>query len=241
MRTDVSATASKTLNLVPPMALNAAPAGLTDEEFSALVDPHGMIPEGLAPYLDLLRKDNPKTLPQISELLTTGNETARKLATRKFSLLLNEIANAYTANPAKWIRGMPPKTGSPQMEAEIAKNWAIGNVAEELGIDMSSDREYHNIHGPVSNTHFLQQGGTTNSAAKTTAYWRGTIAFNQTTIEWRERDKHKVHAFISWAGKQENLRMVIDLASERNTLDVDTLAGVLKEQDSLSPVRDGVL
>jgi hypothetical protein len=240
IKADTSTTVSKKLLSVPQLA-QAAPAGLTNEEISSLIDPQALIPKGLSTYLDLLRHDNPKTLPLIGELLTTGNKTGRKLAARKFTSMLNEIANSYTANPAKWSRRLSRNFGSPMIESEIAKNWAIGNVAEELGIGMSSDRDYHNLHGPVSNTHFLQQSGTTNSASMTTAYWRGTIAFNQTAIGWKEGDKKKIKAFISWAGDQENLQTIIDLASERNTLDVHTLTGVLEEQDSSSPVRDGVL
>lgn len=241
MKSDAAGTVSKKLSTVPPLGTGASSTGLTNEELSALIDPEGMIPEGISIYLDMLRKDNPTTLPIISELLTTGNETGKKLALRKFSIMLNDIANSYQANPRKWVRGYSPQQGSPRLESEVAKNWAIGNVAEELGIGMSSDREYQNLNGPATNTDYVQHGGAFNSAAKTTAYWRGTIAFNQTTIRWRDEDKKKVHAFVLWAGEQGNLQAIIDVASERKTLDVDTLTGVLAERDSSSPVRDGVL
>lgn len=241
MKVDAASTMSKKLVTVPPLVTGTSSAGLTNEEFSALIDPEGMIPEGVSIYLELLRKDNHTTLPLVSELLTTGNETGKKLALRTFSTMLNEIANSYQANPRKWVRGFSPQQGSPRIESEVAKNWAIGNVAEELGIGMSSDREYHDLNGPATNTDYVQHGGAANRAAKTTAYWRGTIAFNQSTIRWKDEDKSKVHAFILWAGEQENLQAVIDAASERNTLDVDTLTGVLAERDSSSPVRDGFL
>jgi hypothetical protein len=237
MKSAAPTTVPKTLPSVPPLV--PATSGLTNEEFSALMDPQALIPTGLSTYLDLLRNENPKTLPLIGELLTTGNKTGRKLAARKFTSILSEIANSYMANPANWTRGISQKFGSPVIESEVAKNWAIGNVAEELGIEMKSDRDYHNLHGPTANMHFLQ--GMANSASMTTSYWRGIIAFNRTTIGWSKENRKEIKAFVLWAGEQDDLLAVIDLASERNILDVDTLAGVLKERESSSPVRDGVL
>jgi hypothetical protein len=50
-----------------------------------------------------------------------------------------------------------------------------------------------------------------------------------------------VHSFIAWAGTQRDIGRVIRTAHERGTLKVETLQGLLAEQEGKTVLAAGVL
>lgn len=230
--------ASRNLPAVALPALPTAPVELTDEQLIALVDPDSSIPEGIGTYLDILREDNPDTLPYVSQLLTTGNERGREATLERFRTQLNKIANHYIYDSTQW-RAQSEYIRSPFLEGELNKTWTIANLADEL------DSHKHELEDDLMSSQaddlHRQHQGACGQFQRTmdTDYWRGIIAIGLSGAPMRgPKDTSR---FIWWAGRHDDLGAVIHLATERDTIDVDTLSGILTEYDAKSPIREGYL
>lgn len=230
--------ASRNLPAVALPASPTAPVELTDEQLIALVDPDSSIPEGIGTYLDILREDNPDTLPYVSQLLTTGSQIARDTTLNEFSVILNKIADHYVYEFEDW-RVRSEDLRSPHLEDVLSLTWTAANMADELPSyrdelsPRNALREIATIHSSHQR-HYDQSQRTMEPA-----YWRGITAIHLSGLPYRA--KSNTVKFIWWAGRHENIGAVIKLASERKTIDVETLSGLLEHYDPESPIRDGFL
>jgi hypothetical protein len=226
---------------LPAVTLPAAPeepVELTDEQLIDLIDPERLIPEGVDTYLDLLREDDPETLPYISKLLTTGSERGREEILEVFRNQLNRLANHYTYDGDDW-RVRSEDIRSPFLEGELNLRWVLANLADELP-GYRDEIPGGGTLGSIMNIHHSHAGYHNRShQAMEPEYWRGIAAIHLSGLPYRAKDN--TDKFIWWAGRHDNLGAVIQLASERRTLDVDTLSGVLAQYDPKSPIRDGFL
>lgn len=228
------------LSAVAPVLQEAEGTPLTHGEIADLLRAEGQHVEDAEKCLELLQEKDDGVLPLAWELLTTGNSDGRKLVAGKLAENMLSIAESYEKNPAKWRR---TTFKNRFLAPELAKVWSIANVCEELGmsLDIDDKKSFYQVYGPISNYHYVLHQGMYPKAAVEPDYWRGFIALFHVKSERPYIDIENAEPFMTWAGKHENLRAVVDVARERETLDVNTLSGVLEDQNPSSPVRDGVL
>lgn len=234
-------TPSVPVKRLPAVTLPSAPTApveLTDEQLIAIVDPDSSIPEGIGTYLDILREDNPDTLPYISKLLTTGSQSGRDATLERFRTQLNKIADHYVYEFEDW-RVRSEDLRSPHLEEVLSLTWTAANMADELPVhrDELSYRNALSQISAINNSH--QRHYDQSQRTMEPAYWRGITAIHLSGLPYRA--KPNTVKFIWWAGRHENIGAVIELAAERKTLDVDTLSGLLEHYDPESPIRDGYL
>lgn len=239
MKPDVSGASSVSLPAVVLPA--AAPAGPTNEDIRRILDPDSAVHGRFEEPLNLLREENSKTIPLIGDLLTTGNDDGKRLVAEIFRTSLcvirdiheySDDENDWRADAAEWL--------SPELEGKLVRAWVIGNISAQKGLAIN-DAAFREMDRTARHTHDSHELRTIKPQQTTSkVYWRGIIALAKSGV--RMMDDHRdTSRFIQWAGEHEDIQPVITLAAQRNTLDVETLEGILADQNPSSPVRDGVL
>lgn len=115
---------------------------------------------------------------------------------------------------------------------------------DELGLEQDSYDDFHrevvylNAHLMESGSYFLPGEREDNK------YWRGVMAIvlaNQHG-KLQETINTDLVGFIPWAGEHEDIGGVIEVAKERNTLNVSTIREIMAlNTESTAPLRNGNL
>lgn len=131
----------------------------------------------------------------------------------------------------------------------LMRAWALTNAAQETGTPMeefqNSKREtmcerFHERH-IASHLHApnYDYGNFWHDSFYADEYWRGLAVF---CIIGYWSDVDSGYKFILWAGQQDDLIAVTEIAEERNTIDPETIAALLEYRGVISPaVFEGVL
>lgn len=195
--------------------------------------------------MDVIRQDDPTVLPFVHELMTTGTETGRKMAKASFRDDISGIAGALSERnrDENW---MDMCSWGTDITSSVMRSWSCGNVLEESGVDLTESLARATSNGvyKIDSTRMSQDGWERFGLSPTdTEYWRGVTALKLSgskntllmTLDDDDMD------FIEWAGKHDNIALVINTAMERRTSNVETLKNVTDNDSVISVIREGVL
>lgn len=195
-------------------------------------------PENAAQRLLLVHADNAPSIELFTRLLTTGHENARESARFIIKGILALIADAQ--NPAD---GDDPEDFQdayhPLSTTNVRRVWNTFNVSIECGKAGDDDCWNEVFQLSVNETLHRHLDPEVNNAPERDEYWRGMAVLSLTRLHPDEKDCAE---FIEWAGSSSDARTVLEVATERNTINVATLVGVMGEHAKVSiPLRNGTL
>jgi hypothetical protein len=119
-------------------------------------------------------------------------------------------------------------------------------VLEESGLDLTDSlaRATRNGVYKIDGALMAQGGwGRFGLSPTNTEYWRGVTALKLSgakntmlvALDGEDMD------FIEWAGKHDDIALVINTAMERRTINVETLKHVTDNDSVVSAMREGIL
>lgn len=204
-------------------------AHLLAREVFDLLDESELAGERLLPALVLVGADHADTLPIFKRCLATGTEQARREARRFVCALMNGIHKSAEHEPLY-----------PQTPANLLWVWNGVNVLNEMGItyvdedyDIFTKSSY--LEGYYPNLEREALGYPLSDE-----YWRGIAAMTLTGL--RPDPEEDVLGYVMWAGAQADVAKAINTAKDRNTLNVETLTGIIAQQDTTKPpLNSGIL
>lgn len=195
-------------------------------------------PENTAQRLLLVHADNAPSIELFTRLLTTGHENARESTRFIIKGILALISDAQ--NPAD---GDDPEDFQdayhPLSTAHVRRVWNTFNVSIECG-KVGDDDCWDEVYQlGVTETLHLHLDPEVNKYPERDEYWRGMAVLSLTRLHPVEKDCAE---FIEWAGSSNHARAVLEVAKERNTINVTTLVGIMDEHTKVAtPLRNGTL
>lgn len=191
------------------------------------VDPE-LAYETLAQY----HRADHKYLAVVHKTLTTGSDTGRKGALSAFSANVKVSKKKdfeYTRAEAETARD------------RLLKLWCCGNVAEATG-NHEPDTLFSHMNFAVSRMNMYRSPHY--NAEHTEAYWYGMATLM--SIIHPEDDEDLMlddgGKFIMWAGDRTDLREVVRIGCERETIDPAVIEGIMANEARVAgSIKDGVL
>lgn len=208
----------------------------------------------LAMYLRYLDDDNSKTLPLFKKLLTTGTPQAQRAVESYLHEVIGDIKEAGDGGSSydedemddyddhwNWIDRCPD-AWHPHSTHNALRIWNTFNVMDEHGIEGNRYEIIHRITelGTMHN----DLDPMMNPESMRNRFWRGAAA---AAIGTEERNTERaqwghIKEFVQWAGRHEDIAIVINTVKERRILHPEMLDQVIAEKAGISPaVREGVL
>jgi hypothetical protein len=203
--------------------------------------PRNSMPE----IMDVIRQDDPTVLPFVHELLTTGTKTGQLMVKAAFRDDVSGIAGALSerGRDENW---MDMCSWGTDITSAAMRGWSCGNVLEESGLEVTESlaRATRNGVYKIDSTRMAQDGWERFGLSPTnTEYWRGVTALKLSgskntmlvALDGEDMD------FIEWAGKHDDIALVISTAMERRTINVETLKHITDNDSVISEMREGIL
>lgn len=195
--------------------------------------------------MDVIRQDDPTVLPFVHELLTTGTESGKKMARASFRDDISGIAGALSERnrDEDW---MDMCSWGTDITSSTMRGWSCGNVLEDSGLELTESLARATSNGVhrIDSARMAKDGWERFGLSPTnTEYWRGVTALklsgskNSLLVSVDDDDMD----FIEWAGKHDDVALVISTAMERGTIKVETLKHVTENKSVLSVIREGIL
>lgn len=194
-------------------------------------------------YVAILNDDEANTLPVFLRCLTTGTEEARELAEEILTDIFDDMHKAKSAfeQTLQW-EDRCRDAFHPHAVRQVLCGWNAMNVLSEIDeldeessgdiIDLiEGNREDYAVLVPALAGYPV-----------TDEYWRGVAAFAATCILPGQDSASDINGYLELTGTHPDLRRVIHLARERNTVNADELKAIMQEQDATASVlTSGVL
>jgi hypothetical protein len=218
----------------------------------------GFDPEYLS-IIDIIVGYHPDNLAVMTRHLTTGSDNARD-AVREY--LLKVISTLQLAHDEaenqlmgedmtleeyeddrdeRWNWAVAEHE-HPVLQNGVRRVWHTAEVLEEIGLPL----DVNHVYRRASNVLPFGIASTAESlnGSSSDQYWRGVAAASITATMGMvniRQEAGDVHSFIAWAGAQRDIGRGIRTAHERGTLKVETLQGLLAEQEGKTALAAGVL
>lgn len=184
----------------------------------------------------------------VSDLISTGTETGKHQVRELLEMAVDAISDTQRSKDYKdtWEHRCRHVLGD-AMRVRMTCEWSAGNVAEEVGhsavsgvLSQDADYAHHALQGGIADKVPSYEIPTVTDRS----YWRGMAALARCTdVDEEGEDFHK-HGmkFVEWAGKRGDLREIISMSKERNTLDPDALQSLLEaKQHHHGSLSDGII
>lgn len=193
-----------------------------------------------AKIIENLDENDKTAVPLLISLLTTGSEGTRSharmaLATTFYDLVTWQGTAAYSGpwtnqSVDPWAQDIKHKTISA---------WHAMSVIEETG-GVEKPEELAKAMEKLDL--FLHPLSTRGDRSEFPTYWRGLAATALTNVEATDSNRKDAFQFPVWAGNHEDIDRVIEIAKERQTLNIPTITGIMGMQDqTVAPLRRGTL
>lgn len=195
---------------------------------------YGYAVDELAPILRAMGKEDLSIVPLAIRFISTGTEVAQSM-TR--AVLDNALDDARIA----LAKGETLSSGSRILflKRDMTIAWTLGNTMEETGLEWNPRYLTNDI---IDVDQFLYGYGTLGERSTDENYWRALGMIVMTNQSLTDDRNNEVMEFARWAGKQQDAPRIINLATERKTLNVGTLSALMVEQDrSTVPLLEGTL
>jgi hypothetical protein len=238
---------SKGKPLPSPSAKASSSLAMSNDDLLATIslDNNYYQPDGLDQAVNNTRRVCPETLELAVRLTTTGTPQGRSVASGAVMESLHNVAILY----ARYGDNNPEEIESNagvETRISMISGWHTHSLFAEIGEPVSHD-DFRRLRAMVWDSHYYnyrdRKGETsTKREVPDDAYWRGCTALQFIRLDEKQgkNDNAKDMEFIFWAGKQDDIVAVIELAKERGTTDVETLRSILSLPIPKS-MRDGAL
>lgn len=195
--------------------------------------------EAVNEAINNLRKEDGEALAFMASSIRNGSILARELARREVNNLISDAAAlAASGQVNKWDR---QRTTGKYARDKVLPAWVAGTVIEECGVEVTthlSTRVQAALRFAVrDNLH------TNREAAEAVNAYRGAAAMaligvmSRATTEQPQWDE-----FIGWAGRHEDLPLLVSTGIEYKTADMETIKELIASQSELQPsLRRGAL
>ena len=216
-----------------------------DEFATLLYGSADLAPEDTARCLAIIDADHKDTIPVFDRCLSSGTSAAREVTADFLREVFAEIKGSVEHGPeidSEWehVTLYDAKLWYPHSAAQALQIWNTVNVLQESGSSHDMEDTFTEINN--MSIVYYEMDPKTAGYPLTDEYWRGRAAVALTGIYPDGRERRDLTPFISWAGEHKDIARVIDTAKERNTINIEVLAGVLEQQRSISsPLTQGTL
>ena len=152
-----------------------------------------------------------------------------------FDAIIEEIDLAqqqFLEDEWKQVTGYSPQN----LRERLTGAWGVGVIMDETGIDTDPSVAENRVS--MMDTTYRSPG---EDFSGNRAYWRGmgVIALSYLDLLSNLDD---TLTFAHWAGSYPDASRLIQLINERDSLDMETIQAVLKEQDNTTvAIREGAL
>lgn len=186
--------------------------------------------------LRAVHEDYAANIPLFHRVLTTGTPTAQHYSREIIRGILNAMWEAKNPqdddDPEDFAHAFYPMS-----TMNVYRVWNTINVRTEAG---KTDDGWDDIYNQsIMETFNEYLEASVNGNPERDVFWRGLAAMGLSKAYPAEED---ALAFIEWAGSHEDIAAVIILSKQRDTINVNTLKGVMNESsNTLVPLRDGSL
>lgn len=188
--------------------------------------------------LILVHDDEPRAIDLIKKVLTTGSPQARAESREELRSILGEITDAYVKRGKSWKPDCRHITG-PRMIEELMHTWSIYQMESEYPTGESSYALARKTSWALHSIGADQLGLTEYPINYKS--WRGVAALAVSGASNAVHNKDELIAFVKYAGKHPNLKLVLDIARDRNTIDAKMIEHVIKQAGITDPLRRGTL
>lgn len=194
--------------------------------------------EQIVAALILIQDDEPRAIELIHKVLTTGCARARQESREELRSMLGEVTDSYAKNGKDWKDDCAHITGSRMIE-ELMHTWNIYQLEEMYP---TGDSHYASARkmGWALYAVGPNQLGLTEYPVNYES-WRGLAALAASGASNSVHSRDELTAFVRYAGTHPDLKAVLDIARDRDTIDVDLIDGVIKQSGSSDPLRRGAL
>jgi hypothetical protein len=194
--------------------------------------------EQIVAALVLIHDDEPSAIDLISKVLTTGSAQAREESREELRSMLGEVTDSYAKNGKDWKNDCGHITG-PRMVEELMHTWNIYQLEELYPTGDSSYASARKLGWALYAIGPTQLGLTDYPVNYES--WRGLAALAASGASNSVHSKEELTIFVRYAGSHPDLRAVLDIARERNTIDVELIEQVIKQSGTINPLRQGTL
>lgn len=248
VKADTGTAASATA--IPPVA-SPAPKLSPQEQDQSFIhsvygDDTGALPRRYKEAVRYMLDKNPGTLELIDGLLAKENPGGSQSVRQHIRDSLKLISDQLELNDDKHLVELSyTDSYSAGFKETLVRAWAIGSVRGDYsdGVSGYHDNDFQDgiagtrliIYGDYIETHPKRESDTD--------YWRGMMAlyFTDPDYDLSDEEQAEIDPFIDFAGKHEDIGLVIRLAVERKTRNVSTLRGIIDQGSDAPAIRDGVL
>ena len=202
---------------------------------------------GLSTYqttaFEALHKYDPDTFNLFSRLSETGSIAAREALTRRLSQAVKTMLDLIKLRLDDWdgaCERVFPKSIKTRRCNKLVFEWNFWNVSHEAKTDGANFRFNGHGYGPE----FVDRLKPFLLTPHDDTFWRGVSALYFATEQtWADvtLDLPISKSFIDWAGRSGDIRGVIELARERQTIDVDVLRYLMESDNSHRAIGSGLL
>lgn len=247
-------TAPSPARSIPPVAAQK-PAKQEDGQDTDLLlaiyhnDRNLTIPRRREKVMSFMQENHPDLLHTLNTLLAKndkgGSSSVRTHLVESLKLLDDQMAITDETDVLKLSYMEAYNSG---FEETLVRAWAIGSVRGEYFEGITATLYDVDFQDGLQGMRLMIYGNNEDkhpNREKDTDYWRGVTAlYIMNSDSWfeEEDERRDAHEFIEWAGKQENISLVINLGKERGTFNVSALSSIMDQHDETVPaIRSGVL
>lgn len=188
--------------------------------------------------LVLVHDDEPHAISFIHHLLTTGSPEALAETREEVRSMLGEITDAYVKLGNNWKQGCRHLIGSRMVE-ELMQTWSIYQLEAEFPSGQSryalarkTSWAYHSIDSAKLNL---------TSYPVNYELWRGVAALGVSGASNAVHSKTERTEFVKYAGRHHDIKAVLEVAQERNTIDPALIEYLIRQSGNHNPLGPGAL
>lgn len=227
MTTDRSLTVEETIEKVARLLYTETDGGF-------------VLTEKTVDVLSRMHDDNSGTLALFLRCMTTGSENSKDCVNLLIRKLVKTItdSDALVAKGGLFITNGTYESWYPHSHIRILHLWNTYNVLDEAGVQDDT--------GEIMDSISYISGSKSSEYEEdlkellSDKYWRGVAAVSATRVY--EASPSDSREYAKWACDHPDVGSVIQVATERYTLKVSTIAAVLEERkQSVQSLQEGVL
>lgn len=190
--------------------------------------------------LSRMHDDNSGTLALFIKCMTTGSENSKDCVNLLIREMIQKVrkADELTAQDGLCLTDDDYQSWYPTSHIRVLQLWNTYNVLDEAGIQDDT--------GEIMDSISYIAGGMNHEYEEDLRellrdkYWRGVAAVSATRVYGASTSDSR--EYRKWAGEHPDVGSVIQIASERDTLNVATIGAVLDaRKSSIKPLQEGVL
>lgn len=188
--------------------------------------------------LVLVQDDEPQAIDLIEKVVTTGSDRARRESRAEVRSILGEIAEAYTKKGSSWKEDCGHIIG-PRMIEELMHTWNIFEMESIYPTGSSHFASARKMGWALQAVGPGELGLTTYPVNYES--WRGLAALAASGASNSVHDRSELLRFVVYAGKHSDIKAVLDVARDRETIDADLIEGVIRQSGSSNALKKGAL